>query len=123
MLTGNKILDLLTIVGKPLQCKPHITMCVQVCNTLEFYNYHAIVKKQVRIKNLHFLTPYLIDIHLVSNRKILTILRAATNFLTETFINVAAFLIRTITTIFFIITHITLRNTLAIFAHEKRAVT
>lgn len=89
---------------------------------LEFYYKHPVVKKQL-IKNLHYITPHFVIIHLVSNKKILTILRTAANFLTEAFIYVAAFLIRSITTIFFVITNIPLRNTLAIFAHEERAVT
>jgi len=82
-----------------------------------------VVKKQLRTKNLHYIIPRFVIIHLVSNRKILTILRTAANFLTEAFINVAASLIRPITTVVFGITNTTLRNTLAIFAHKKRAVT
>lgn len=84
--------------------------------------YHAVVK-HLRTKNSLYITSHFAIIHLVSNRKVLTILGTATDFLTEAFINVAAFLIRAITAIFFVITNLVLRNALAIFAHKKRAVT
>lgn len=91
-------------------------------HTVRLYNNHAVVKL-LRAKNSHYIKSQFAIIHLVSNRKVLAILGTATDFLTEAFINVAAFLIRPITAIFFVITNLALRNALAIFAHKKRAVT
>lgn len=60
--------------------------------------------------------------NLVPNRKILTILRTATDFLTQAFIDMAVSLIRSVTTVLFIVTDLYLRNAFAIFANEKRTV-
>lgn len=91
-------------------------------HTVGLYHNHAVLK-HLTTKTSHFITAHFAIIHLVSNRKVLTILGTATDFLTEAFINVAAFLIRPITAIFFVITNLTLRNAFAIFAHKERAVT
>lgn len=66
---------------------------------------------------------HVVIIHLVSHRKILTVLRTATDFLTEALVNVAAPLVRAIAAVLSVIADLVLRNAPPILAHEKGAVT
>lgn len=65
---------------------------------------------------------FLMSTHLVTDWKVLTILRTSTDFLTQTFIYMAASLIWAIATVILIVTKTSTGNAPAIFAHKKWTV-
>lgn len=65
---------------------------------------------------------FLMDTYLVTNWKVLTILRTSTDFLTQTLIDMAVSLIWVISTVILIVTKTSPGNAPVIFAHKKWTV-